>query len=223
MARLFITPREISYINDLNKEILVDVIGTSISLYPISYIKTRVHDVYAEAPHKIFENPVEVFCRIKWQAPEVKVDQFGQEKRWKIEALVPLKDMIDREIQITPGDFFSYDSIFYEIVSVIETHNIFGQEEHVGGLRIIGRVSRRDNFVAKIFGPTSNVYTDKDAIQDTFVQQRGLRENRQGETGDRRDLIEQGVLEPPISGPAEVSPRSFVTGSNAGSSFYDET
>ena len=37
-----------------------------------------------------------------------------------------------------------------------------------------------------------------------FVQKRGLEENRLGPTGDKRALIEDGKLEPPEEGPAEV-------------------
>ena len=47
--------------------------------------------------------------------------------------------------------------------------------------------------------------SDDDAVQDTFVQQRGHTNNRNGETGDVRQLRENGVLDAPISGPREVS------------------
>ena len=58
MARLFITPREINFINDIGKEIVKDVVGQKIYYFPISKIKTRVHDIYEEAPEKVFENPI---------------------------------------------------------------------------------------------------------------------------------------------------------------------
>ena len=46
-----------------------------------------------------------------------------------------------------------------------------------------------------------------------------LKENRLGETGDNRALIDQGKLDLPISNePAEVSPRG--SGDGIGSSFY---
>jgi len=63
--------------------------------------------------------------------------------------------------------------------------------------------------------------SDGDAVQKTFVQQRGVSANRLGETADKRDLQTKGVLTEPISGPAEVSERGDSTG--AGSSFYDES
>ena len=60
MARLFITPREINFINDLSKEVIKDVIGQKIYYYQISNIKSNVHDVYQESPEKIFDNPIEI-------------------------------------------------------------------------------------------------------------------------------------------------------------------
>jgi hypothetical protein len=220
MARLFITPREIDFINDLNKEITHDVIGQKVYLYPISEIKTNVHDVYRESPDKIFDNPIEIFGRVAWQRPEPSMNQYGYEKRWKLEFYVSQRDMLQREIQVTPGDFFSYDSLFYEILEVIETHNIFGQVEYIGGLKIVAKQARKENFFAKVFGPTNEAYTDPNAIQDKFYQQRGLSENAEGATGDVRDLQRRGVLEAPLS-TAEISPLGTVSGS-AGSSFYDE-
>ena len=58
MSRLFITPREINFINDIAKEVIKDVVGQKIYYFPISVTKTRVHDVYEESPEKIFENPI---------------------------------------------------------------------------------------------------------------------------------------------------------------------
>jgi len=221
MARLFITSRDIDFINDLNKEIVKDVIGQKIYLYPISEIKTKIHDVYREAPEKIFENPISVDARVAWQKPTQTFDKFGYDKKWSVEVMIPSRDMIQREIIISQGDFFSYDAVFYEIVSVLETHNIYGQVEHEGGLHIIGKSSRKENFVSKVFGPTSEKYSDSDAVQDKFYQQRGFENNQEGATGDRRDLQKNGVLDAPLTGPSEVSPRGTLSGS-AGSSFYDE-
>jgi hypothetical protein len=221
VARLFITPREIDFINDINKEILKDVNGQTIFYFPISEIKTQVHDVYQESPEKIFENPVRIDAWVAWEPQDVRTNRFGQEEVSRIEALIPDRDMIQREISISAGDFFSYGTQFFEVVQVKNTHNIYGQIEHTGGLRLIGRESRKGNFISKIFGPTYEGYTDPDAVQDKFYQQRGFKQNQEGVTGDTRDLQRKSVLDEPISGPSEVSPRGTISGS-AGSSFYEE-
>ena len=69
------------------------------------------------------------------------------------------------------------------------------------------------------FGPTDESYSDPDAVQETFVQQRGFENNKLGPTADKRALIEQGKLDLPISGaPAEVSKKGSPGGIE--SSFY---
>ena len=85
MSRLFITPREINFINDLGKEIIKDVIGQKIYLFPISEVKTKIHDVYEEAVDKIFDNPIEVDCAVNWQPEEITSTRFGSEEYWTIE------------------------------------------------------------------------------------------------------------------------------------------
>ena len=97
---------------------------------------------------------------------------------------------------------------------------MFGQIENGQYITVSGKQSRRGNFVAKVFGPTSDRYNDPDAIQETFVQQRGFKENRLGETADIRALQENGVLDKPITEPKEVSKKGDDT--NAGSSFYGD-
>ena len=83
-----------------------------------------------------------------------------------------------------------------------------------------GKQSRKGQFVSKVFGPTSERYSDKDAVQETFAQQRGFRMNQEGVTGDVRELQKRGVLEKPITGPAEISPKGDPQG--AGSAFYGD-
>ena len=129
--------------------------------------------------------------------------------------------MIDKGISVVEGDFFSYGSTFFEVVKSPASDTIFGQIEYKSYITITGKQSRKGQFLSKIFGPTSERYSDSDAIQDTFVQQRGYSSNNQGATGDVRALQSNGVLTTPISQPAEVSPSGDSTG--AGSSFYDES
>ena len=220
MGRLFITPREVNFINDIAKEVIKDVIGQKIYLFQISEIKSKVHDVYEESPDKVFETPIELDCLVKYSGQQVKTNRFGSEKYFEIEAYIQSRDLLDKGIEILEGDFFSYGSIFFEITKAPSSEIIFGQIEHERFITISGRQSRKDLFLSKIFGPTSESYTDEDAVQDTFVQQRGYETNRLGKTGDVRDLRKNGVLEAPITGPKEVSSKGDST--NVGSSFYDE-
>jgi len=221
MARLFITPREVDFIGDITKEIIKDVIGQKIYYYPISSKKTKIHDVYEESPEKVFDNPIEINCLVQFQETMVTTGKFGAEDLYNIEVFVQDRDMIDKEIQLYQGDFFSYGPIFFEVTQVIIINNIYGEREYVSGIKLMGREARKGQFVSdKVFGPTSEKYSDADATQKTFIQQRGFAENAEGPTGDVRTLQKLGVVTKPISGPAEVSPKG---GTESASAFYDES
>lgn len=220
MARLFITPREMNFINDIAKEVIKDVVGQKIYLFQISEIKSKVHDVYEESPDKVFESPIELDCLVKYNEQEIRTNRFGSEEYYTIEAYIQSRDLLDKGIDILEGDFFSYGNTFFEVIKAPLTNTIFGQIEHKRFVTISGRQSRKDQFLSKVFGPTSEEYLDDNAVQETFVQQRGFKENKLGPTGDVRDLQKNGVLEAPITGPKEVSPKGDNT--SAGSSFYSD-
>ena len=221
MARFFITPREINFINDIAKEVVKDVVGQKIYYFPISETKSNIHPVYEEATDKIFENPIEIGALVKYLPQDVRANLFGSEDYYTIEVYLQVRDLLDKGITILEGDFFSYGSVFFEVITAPDTNTIYGQVEHKGFMTITGKQARLGNFSSVTFGPTDEQYSDPDAVQKKFVQQRGFSMNNEGITGDIRALQERGVLTKPISGPAEISPRGDPQG--AGSSFYDES
>ena len=219
MARLFITPREINFLNDVAKELVKDVVGQKIYYFPISEIKSKVHDVYEESKDKIFDNPIEIDALVKYMPQEVTTDRFGSEEYSSIEAYIQSRDLIDKKIELFEGDFFSFGDKFFEVIKAPDTTTLFGQIEYNGYTTITGKQARKGQFISKVFGPTSEENIGENSIQDTFYQQRGYSDNALGKTGDVRELRKLGVLDKPITGPKEVSSK----GSNkAGNGFYDE-
>lgn len=222
MSRLFITTREINYISDITKELIKDVVGQVIYLYPISELKTQTHGVYNEALQKVYDNPIKLDALVdnNFQT-DTKIDKFGVDAQFKIEVYVQHRDLVDKGINVCIGDFFSFSDVFYEITERVFMRNIYGQPEHKDGVKLVGIKAREGLFKAVTIGPTDISHTDADAIQDKFVQQRGIAVDATGEpTGDKRDLVEKGVLDEPLSGPKEVSHNGDPE--NAGSAFYDE-
>ena len=222
MSRLFITPRELNFISDITKELIKDVVGQKIFYFPISELKTQTHAVYNEAMQKIYDNPIALDCLVdnNFQT-DTMINKFGIDAQFKIEVFLQHRDLVDKGININIGDFFSFSDVFYEITERVFMRNIYGLPEHKDGVKIVGVKSREGLFKAPTIGPTDISRPDSDAVQETFVQQRGDAIDQDGnETGDKRDLVENGVLEKPLTGPKEVSPRGDET--NVGSSFYDE-
>lgn len=222
MSRLFITPRELNFISDVTKEFIKDVVGQFIFLYPINELKTRSHGVYNEAMKKVFDNPIRLDCLVDTQfQSDTKIDQFGVDAQFKIEAYVQYRDLVDKGITVSIGDFFSFSDVFYEVTERLFMRNIYGMPEHKDGVKLIGTKARETQFKALLQGPTDIARPEADAVQTTFHQQRGQASNAEGVTGDKRDLQADTVLGAPISGAKEVSPRGDTEHSGT-SAFYDE-
>lgn len=218
MARLFVTPRELDFINDTVKEVIKDVIGQKIYYYRVRPEFTNIHTVYEEAVDKIFDPPVEVECRVEYKPEEVRANKFGSEEYFTIEAWFHFRDLIERDIQIKEGDFFNFDATWFEVVKSMVDTIVYGQIEHSMGVHVICKQARQGLIDIDPLGPTNEQWTDANAVQDTFYQQRGFAINKEGETADVRNLQQKGVLDAPISGPAEVSPEGGIS-----SAFYDES
>ena len=220
MARLFITPREQNFITDITKEVIKDVIGQFVYYYPISEIKTKTHVVYNEATQKIFDNPIKLDCLVGNNETTTKVADGNIDFTYKLEVYIQWKDLVDKGFDVTLGDFFQFGGIFYEITKVAWMRNIYGQPDHVDGYQITGTKARKGQFESMIEGPTDYVNTDEHAIQKEFYQQRGMPNNAEGPTNDKRALRESGALEDPIDGQREVSEKGDPE--KRGSAFYDE-
>ena len=221
MARLFVTPREIDYISDLTKEVTKDIIGQKIYYYRVKTEVTKIHDVYEEAVEKHFDTPIELDATVQWEAGQTATNRFGSEKLYGITAFVHYRDLIDKDIDVNEGDYFSYGDTFFEITSTSYLSEIYGEVEYKTGIQLVGRQARAGLIDRDPIGPTDEGDGDVDSIQETFVQQRGDKENSQGETGDVRALRKQGKVEGPEDGPVEVSPKGDDDGIS--SSFYGDS
>ena len=212
MARLFITSREIDLISDLTKEIHKDVIGQVIYYYPIREDVTKVHDVYEEAIEKIFDAPIEIDARLEWQAKDISTDKFGHHSTYNIMAYIHYRDVIDRGLEIREGDYFSYGDNFFEIVSTKYDSTIYRQIEHYTGYVLMGKTARKGQIDVKAIGPTEEIYTDPDAVQENFEQQRG--DNKKG---DHRELVQDGIIPAP-----ETGAKTIKKAGSSKSSFYGD-
>lgn len=240
MARLFISGREIQFINDLTKEYMKDTVGQKIYYFAISVTKSKIHSVYDESLGKIFEPPIEIPCQVSQPEWETKITNFGFVKRATVEVFIQGRDLIDKSMTLSEGDYFTYGDVVYEIVICNQTNNIFGQEEYGVSYYLKGLSATVDEFDPKIFFSPQRDGKEysKSEIQKEFVQQRGLKENQQGKTGDVRQMRERlGDDMAPIAlgeGPRTVDTKdetsengdkdksnSFNNESNP-TSFYDE-
>ena len=221
MARLFITAREIDLISDLTKEVIKDVSGQKVFYYRVREDLTDVHEIYEEAENKIFDPPVEIEARVEYQPGIIKTNRFGNEEIDTINVFFHERDIVDKDLEIRMGDYFSYGEVFFEITSAVVESNIYGQIEHSIGIKVIGKQARKGAIDFAALGPIQNGIEDKKVVQEEFEQQRGLKENSSGKTNDVRALQEKGKVTP-VEKPAKVKIQEQKDTSTTESFFYGD-
>lgn len=224
MSRLFFTEKEADLFSDLTKEIIKDVIGQKIFYYHVREDLSNPHVLYEESIEKAFDPPIEIDCLVEWQPAEVKLTNFGYEQTKNITVFLHPRDMRDKDLDVHEGDFFQFGDYFFEITTIIVEKIMFGQTDRIAGYKMQGKQARINLIHKKFFGPTSEMYTDADAMQKNFEQQRGLAVTSTGmPTGDIRQLQKDGILEAPISGAKQVKPQASKVNNNViKSSFYGD-
>ncbi len=217
MSRLFITQREQNLISDLTKELFRDVVGQVVYYYAISEVKTRNHEVYNESPDKVYDTPVELPALVGSPKTEVKTNIFGPEVLQKLEVFLHYRDLLDVGVDVNAGDFVRWGDTLYEIVNIERLRNVYGHAEQLDGFKLNCVQSRKGQLDAPQVGPSDVGYSDENAVQKEFEQTRGAKEQGGEPTGDRRELQDNGVLEPPVTGAKKV-----VDDGSKGSDFYGE-
>jgi hypothetical protein len=217
MARLFLGQREADFFADITKEIIKDIAGQKVFYYTIREDLSNVHEIYEESPQKIFNPPIEIECMVEWQPSEVRTTNFGTETIKTITLYLHHRDLLDRGVVFKEGDYFSYGQFFFEATSIIVDKIAYGQIERVISMKVNGKQTRMQQVAIKPHGPTSESFSDEDAIQTTFEQQRGIPDH------DVRRLQDDNIINKPISGPRKVAPDGNIRSVNGvGSSFYGD-
>jgi hypothetical protein len=128
---LFAGAKERDFVKQINDELIERVIGQTILYYPISLEHTRYHPLYGEAIHKSFLSPVKINALVNWEGQETTTTNYGIDRRSKITIHFHKRRLTeDQDLKVQEGDFVLYGKLFYEIVSLNEPKQLFGQVDN---------------------------------------------------------------------------------------------
>ena len=128
---LFLGEKERNLVKQVNDELIERVIGQQVLYYPISLDYTDFHPLYGEAIEKTFLPPVRIYALVEWEGQETSNTSAGIDKRSSITVHFHKRRLTeDQDLFIREGDFVLYGSFYYEIVTLNETKEIFGQVDH---------------------------------------------------------------------------------------------
>ena len=129
---LFFGKKERDLVKQINDELIESVIGQTVLYYPIDNVTTNYHELYGEAIEKTFLPPVRVYALVSWEGIKTKNDDaLGLDKLSSISIHFHKRRLTeDQDLYVREGDFVLYGDIHYEIMSLAEPRQLFGQTEN---------------------------------------------------------------------------------------------
>jgi hypothetical protein len=127
---LFLGEKERNLVKQFNDELIERIIGQVVAYYPIDVEHTNFHPLYNEALVKSFLPPIRVHALIDFKGQETTTDKYGVDKMTKLTIHFHKRRLTeDQDLFVREGDFVSYGEAFYEIVSLKEPTELFGQAD----------------------------------------------------------------------------------------------
>ena len=129
---MFFGEKERDLVKQVNDEIIERVVGQQILYCPIDIDHTNFHPLYGEAIEKTFMPPVAVYARVEYGGIETMfMDNIGLDKKTTLKVMFHKRRLTeDQNLFVREGDFVLYGDIYYEIVTLAEPKQLFGQIDH---------------------------------------------------------------------------------------------
>jgi hypothetical protein len=128
---MFLGKKERDLVKQVNDEIIEKVVGQALLYYPIDRATTNYHPIYGEAIHKNFLNPIKINALIKWEGEGTETDEFGVDRRSSITVNFHRRRLAeDQDLYVREGDFVLYGDTYYEIATLNNPKNLFGQVDY---------------------------------------------------------------------------------------------
>ena len=128
---LFVGQAERNFVKQINDELIERVVGQQVLYLPIDMETTNYHKLYGEALKKTFLPPVRAYALVEYNGSNRVQEQYGFDNVYNITIHFHKRRLTeDQDLFVREGDFLLYGSFHYEIVTLNEPRQIFGQVDH---------------------------------------------------------------------------------------------
>ena len=130
---LFTGKKERDLVKQVNDELIERVIGQTVIYYPLDTETTNYHDLYGEALRKNFLPPVRVHALVEFEGINTKYNtNIGLDKEASVTVHFHKRRLTeDQDLYVREGDFILYGKLYYEIVTLSEPKQLYGQVDHL--------------------------------------------------------------------------------------------
>ena len=125
---LFTGQKEKDFTKQINDEVIERVMAQVVIYYAIDIEKTNFHPLYGESQTKTFLPPVKISALVEWEGYKTTNNKFGIDRRPSIKVYFHKRRLTeDQNLYVREGDFVLYGDSYYEIVTLNEPKQLFGQ------------------------------------------------------------------------------------------------
>ena len=125
---MFLGKKERDLVKQVNDELIERVVGQEIIYYPIDIMHSNFHPVYGEAIEKNFLPPIRVYALVTWEGYATTTTNLGIDKRLSITVKFHRRRLTeDQNLYIREGDFVLYGDDYFEIATINDSRQLFGQ------------------------------------------------------------------------------------------------
>lgn len=121
--------RDIRFFRDISRELVDDVISTTVILYKIIIGESKTN-IYGESLDKSYYRPVQVTCIIDRNETDVQYEGFGPDRKQPVEFRFNRFTLKDTGFYPEIGDIIYHNDAYFEIDNVREDQLIGGKPEN---------------------------------------------------------------------------------------------
>jgi len=125
---LFNRLRDISLFDHFNRELIKDIIDTSVTVYKINAYETK-EDLYGETLRRVYFPDVSVAGLIEHDPPDYENDDFGIDVIQSITIKFHKNSLEDYDLYPEAGDIIVWNEHSFEITAAVEDQFVGGQTD----------------------------------------------------------------------------------------------
>jgi hypothetical protein len=139
----FVSQKDFTFFQHINREIVVDVVDVDVILYKIA-LETTAVNLYGEATEKARYTPVELKALVKYpKTNQDTKDGFGLDTMQNIEFRFVRSLLEQVDVYPEAGDIVSYNGLYYEIDNTNDVQLVAGQPYNTHSIICSAHLTRR--------------------------------------------------------------------------------
>ena len=129
MTKRFISPRDLTFFQSINEELINKIVETEIVLFKTIIEDSNTDNIYGESPDRRYKVGIELNCLINRDNEVSRQSDFGQNISQNISVSINRYQLEQKNVYPENGDVIEWSDYYYEIDNVAKNQRIAGRQD----------------------------------------------------------------------------------------------